>query len=234
MVGLGWSGWLSFKATKFYLWECLFLSFSLRILSIFHWNFHLALPLILPPMVTNGGHSQLLKKEVWAYKFWASAWMVLNYVHCPQGKWLCGKVCQKSDRESKQAAVFFFCCCYFFFLGGGVTARQDYFTHFEPIQSTGGVKTGDPWQKPPDHMQAELGLSYMWPELGSNPQQWDDEKFRVLKISGLSHSATGAARSWILMSHEWLGRGEWTLKDCRSRRSKQWWFFIKELVKSCV
>ena len=52
-------------------------------------------------------------------------------------------------------------------------------------QSFGGAKTGDPWEKTLDHMQAELGLSHMWPELGSNPQRWDDERFylRRNKIS---------------------------------------------------
>ena len=34
----------------------------------------------------------------------------------------------------------------------------------------------------------------MQSELGSNPQRWDDEWFRVLKISGLNHLATGAAK----------------------------------------
>ena len=57
------------------------------------------------------------------------------------------------------------------------------------------AKTGDPREKPPDHLQAEFGFSHMWPELGSNPQRWDDERFRLLKFSGLNHSATGAA-SW--------------------------------------
>ena len=53
----------------------------------------------------------------------------------------------------------------FFFFGGGagVTAHQDYFTHFEPSQSYGGAKTGDPQEKTPDHPQAELGLSHKWP-----------------------------------------------------------------------
>ena len=59
--------------------------------------------------------------------------------------------------------------CFFFFFfffwggggGGGLTARQDYFTHFETSQSLGGAKTGDPREKPPDHPQAELGLSLM-------------------------------------------------------------------------
>ena len=37
----------------------------------------------------------------------------------------------------------------------------DYFTHFEPGQSLHGAKTGDPSEKPPDHPQAELGLSHV-------------------------------------------------------------------------
>ena len=54
------------------------------------------------------------------------------------------------------------------------TARQDYFTHHEPSQSLGGVKTGRPREKTHDHPQAALGLSHMWHELGSNPQSWVD------------------------------------------------------------
>ena len=56
-----------------------------------------------------------------------------------------------------------------------------------------GENKKNPWEKPPDHLQAELGLSHMWTELGSKPQRWDDEGFGELKISGLNHSATGAA-----------------------------------------
>ena len=41
------------------------------------------------------------------------------------------------------------------------TACQDYFTHFELINVLGGAKTGDPPEKPPDHPQAELGLSHI-------------------------------------------------------------------------
>ena len=53
--------------------------------------------------------------------------------------------------------------CFFFsfFFDLGFMARQDYFTHFEPSQLLGGAKTGDPREKPPDHPQAELGLSHM-------------------------------------------------------------------------
>ena len=73
----------------------------------------------------------------------------------------------------------------------GFTARHDYFIHFRPSQSLCGAKTGDPREKPPD--QAELGFSHMWPELDLNPQRWDDERFRALKINVLNHSATGAS-----------------------------------------
>ena len=44
----------------------------------------------------------------------------------------------------------------FFYLG--LTARQDYFTHFEPSQSLGWAKTGDPREKLPNHPQTELSL----------------------------------------------------------------------------
>ena len=37
-------------------------------------------------------------------------------------------------------------------------------------QSLEGAKMGNPREKPPDHPQAELGLSHIWPEQGSNPQ----------------------------------------------------------------
>ena len=45
--------------------------------------------------------------------------------------------------------------------GGGVTVRQNYFTHFEPIQSLDAAKTADPQNEPPGHPQAELGLYHM-------------------------------------------------------------------------
>ena len=60
------------------------------------------------------------------------------------------------------------------------------------LPDLGGLKT-DPLEKPSDHPQAELGLSHMGPELGSNPQRWDDERFRALKVSSLNYLAMGAA-----------------------------------------
>ena len=46
-----------------------------------------------------------------------------------------------------------FVCCkiYFDLLYLGLTARQDYFTHFEPSQLLGEAKRGDPREKVQDH-----------------------------------------------------------------------------------
>ena len=65
-------------------------------------------------------------------------------------------------------------------------ARQDYFTHFEPSQSLGGVKTGDPRENTTEDIpQADFAcLTVMWRELGSNPRGHEmSELFRALKIS---------------------------------------------------
>ena len=40
----------------------------------------------------------------------------------------------------------------------GFSVRQDYSTHFELSQV---VKMGDPQEKNPDHLQAELGLPHV-------------------------------------------------------------------------
>ena len=76
---------------------------------------------------------------------------------------------------SLDSGLMQFCLPFFFsfvslFIHLSFTARQDYFTHFEPSQSQGGAKAGHPREKPPDHLQTELDLSRIWPELGSNPQ----------------------------------------------------------------
>ena len=48
--------------------------------------------------------------------------------------------------------------------------------------------------------QAELGLSHLWPERGSNPQQWDDGRLRAL-----NHSVTRAAQEALLR----FGKNQW-------------------------
>ena len=55
------------------------------------------------------------------------------------------------------------------------------------------ILSRDNREKPPDHPQAELGFSNLWPQLGSNPQRWDDEQFRALNISDFNHSAMGVS-----------------------------------------
>ena len=102
----------------------------------------------------------------------------------------------------------------------GFTARQDYFTHFEPSQSLGRAKTEDPREKQHDHPQADLGFSHMWSELGSNPQRWDDERFRALKISALNLSATGVATTFITTDLFWLipkCNFHTVIKDCNEK-----------------
>ena len=84
---------------------------------------------------------------------------------------------------------------YFFYFG--LTAScQDYFSHFEPSTSPEVERKRDePREKPPDHPHAELGLSHLWPELGSNPQRWDDDRFRTLTISVLTTRPRGVKMS---------------------------------------
>ena len=62
-------------------------------------------------------------------------------------------------------------------------AHQDYFTHFELKQLLGGAKTGDPREKTPEHLQAELGLCHVI--------QARIER-TALKISDHYHSAMGS------------------------------------------
>ena len=49
------------------------------------------------------------------------------------------------------------------FFDFGYTARQDYFTHFEPSQSVGGAKTGDPllvWKKSDENNKEKVETSF--------------------------------------------------------------------------
>ena len=45
-------------------------------------------------------------------------------------------------------------------------AHQHYFSNSEQSQPLGGVKMGDPQEKPPDNPQAKPGLSQVWHKLG--------------------------------------------------------------------
>ena len=58
-----------------------------------------------------------------------------------------------------------------FFFNSVLRPFQDYFSSYETGQSVGGRKREDPEKNHLAHPQAELGLSHMWPERGSNPHQ---------------------------------------------------------------
>ena len=59
--------------------------------------------------------------------------------------------------------------CMIFFLNSVLRPFQDYFSSYETGQSVGGRKRENPEKNHLAHPQAELGLSHMWPERGSNP-----------------------------------------------------------------
>ena len=51
---------------------------------------------------------------------------------------------------------------------------------------SGGAKQVILEKKNPDHLQAELGLSLMWPEISSNSHRWDDERW-LLSLTAQPH-----------------------------------------------
>ena len=59
----------------------------------------------------------------------------------------------------------------FFFLNSVLRPFQDYFSSRETGQSVGRRKRENPEENHLTHPQAELGLSHMCPERGSNPHQ---------------------------------------------------------------
>ena len=68
-----------------------------------------------------------------------------------------------SHIKSKTGPVNFRVISDYFFFYLAFKARQDYFTHFgfEQSQSLGGLESGDPREKTPDHPQAEISLSHV-------------------------------------------------------------------------
>ena len=83
--------------------------------------------------------------------------------------------------------LFFF---YLFFFNLGFTTCQDYFTHFE---------MGQKWEIPEkNHLTTcKQNLACLTcPEQCSNPQRWDNERFRTLNMSGLNHSSRSSL-TWV-------------------------------------
>ena len=109
---------------------------------------------------------------------WWNATTVLHYVGSGGGghhMWFFSRLPTATQCQNLRIHIILLAGKYFFKL---VPSRLFYSFWAEPIIRW--AKTGDPREKPPDHPQAELGLSHMWPELGSNPQRWDDERFRSI------------------------------------------------------
>ena len=97
------------------------------------------------------------------------------------GRCLCEVKCCTIKTSMSDLEVMVMDHRFFFFFNSVLRPFQDYFSSYETGQSVGGEKTGEPREKPPDtpasrtwlvsHVQADLGLSHMWPERGSNPHQ---------------------------------------------------------------
>ena len=86
----------------------------------------------------------------------------------------------------------------FFHLGFKWLSRghQDYFTHFEPSQLEGGAKTGDPQEKPPDHLLTEFDSG-----LPCNPgEAWthSGEMTSDLRALKISHQPLGSERGGVV------------------------------------
>ena len=73
------------------------------------------------------------------------------------------------------------------------TARQDYFTNFEPSQSQGVAKTGRSPRKLTWPAASRTWLVSHVTRARFKLQRWNAEQFRALEISGLNHLATGTA-----------------------------------------
>ena len=59
----------------------------------------------------------------------------------------------------------------YFFFNSVLRPFHDYFSSYETGQSVGGRKRENTEKNHLAHPQAELGLSHMWPERGSNPHK---------------------------------------------------------------
>ena len=74
-------------------------------------------------------------------------------------------------RDGKQTKGVYLPNRLYIFLNSVLRPFQDYFSSYETGQSVGGAKKGEPREIQPGTPAADLGLSHMWPERGSNPHQ---------------------------------------------------------------
>ena len=86
---------------------------------------------------------------------------------------------------------------------------------------------GDPPEKPLTTRKQDWACP-TWPELGSNPQQWEDKRFRAPMISSLNHSSEASSSSLICMCEQWqlwwdCAEGQ----DCPSLCCSLMWYGIQ-------
>ena len=92
---------------------------------------------------------------------------------------------------TNNAVVFVFSCLFCFCLGGGGGGCYCLSRLFHSFWAESIIRWGENGRSLRNHKQnlACLTCNQVW---DSNPQQQDDKWFKVLKISVLNHSATGA------------------------------------------
>ena len=73
--------------------------------------------------------------------------------------------------ECSHFVIFFYFFFIFHFFNSVLCPFQDYFSSHEMGQSVGGQKWENPENNHLAHLQAELGLSHVWPVRGLNPHQ---------------------------------------------------------------
>ena len=80
----------------------------------------------------------------------------------------CHKILPLSHQTFLHICSWFF--SFFFWLGFYDPSRLFHSFWAKSIISRG--ENGGSQRKPPDHLQAEFGMSRMWPKIGLNPQRW--------------------------------------------------------------
>ena len=84
-------------------------------------------------------------------------------------------------------------------------AHQDYSTHFQLWGENGIASRKTTWPA-----TSRIWLVYV---IGLKRRQWDDERFRVLKISCLNHQAMGAAPSLLKMAQKQNNRNRYESQE---------------------
>ena len=123
-----------------------------------------------------------------------------DFVNSKQ-KWQCKRnSCRSADFQKLPDKSTLDHCFWFFFIIIWVLRSRS----FHSFWAKSIVKWGEKWKIPEKkHLTTrKQNLACLaWPELGSNPQQWDEERFRALMSSAFNHSSTGASLHFLKASY---------------------------------